>query len=128
MIIVLSTNHNSSSSLVLVDNRQPQYCNSPGWERNPSNIGVLVGAYVYYQCKNVHAYNNTVWFLDGQQNILHTEYADRIDIQHSGKTLRFGPVIKQDDGIGINCEVYTKYGYLPSPLGIIKVISKSIQM
>ncbi len=111
-----------------MDDRKPQYCNSPGWDKNPSNIEVLTGAYVYYQCQNKLSYNHTVWFLDGRKNILKTEYANRIDIQGSGKTLRFGPVIKLDDGISINCEVYTKYGYLPSPLGIVRVISKLLML
>lgn len=133
-IPVLSTNFpaqqsstNQTTSFILVDNRQPQYCNSPGWDKNPADIKVLSGSFFYYQCKNRLAYNKTLWFVDGRTNILHTQYANRVEIQNNGKTLKFGPVLKTDDNLGINCEVYTSYGYLPSPLGIIRVISESIE-
>lgn len=115
---------NATSSIVMVDNRKPHFCNSPGWDENPSDIKVLTGAYVYYNCRNKLSYNKTKWLIDGRNNVLQSKYSSRVNIQNNGETLRFGPVLRSDDGIGINCEVYTYYGYLPSPLGTIRVICK----
>ena len=109
-----------------MDERLPVKSSSPGWERNPGDIEVLVGGNVFFQCRNKLPHNQTVWLLNGREDILYTHYnkSGKISIHNGGKSLRFGPVEKDDDGISINCEVYTNYGPLPSPLGIINVISK----
>lgn len=133
IVLTTSTNYNyhyfyngdETSAVVFVDERLPVKCSSPGWERNPGDIEVLVGGNVFFQCRNKLPHNQTVWLLNGREDILYTNYnkSGKISIHNGGKSLRFGPVEKDDDGISINCEVYTNYGPLPSPLGIINVIT-----
>ena len=115
---------NQTQSYVLVDKRQPHDCNSPGWEKNPGSIKAVLRSYVHFQCQNRLPHNKTFWLVNGRKKIQYTNYASRISIQDNGRSLRFGPVMNSDDGLGINCEVITKYGALPSPLGVIRVICK----
>ena len=119
-------NGDETSTFVFIDERLPKQSSSPGWVENPKNIETTVGNYIYFNCRNKLSNNRTVWLLDGREDIFFTKYAPRVKLQSNGKTIRFGPMRREDNGIGINCEVWTKFGVLPSPLGTIYVLSEYI--
>lgn len=119
-------NGDETSSFVFIDERLPKQSSSPGWLQNPKDIETTVGSYVYFTCQNKYSNNRTVWLLDGREDIFFTKYSPRVKSQNNGKTIRFGPVRREDNGVGINCEVWTNFGVLPSPLGTIYILSEFI--
>jgi hypothetical protein len=113
-----------ASSSSLATERVPYQSSSPGWLDSPRDTKITVGGYVFFTCRNNLFHNQTVWLLEGREDILYTKYKSKVSLRNGGKTIRFGPVAKTDNRISINCEIWTKYGVLPSPLGMIHVISK----
>ena len=84
----------------------------------------MIGQHIFFNCHNRYAHNQTLWLLEGREDIFATKFAKRVSLHNKGRTLRFGPIQKDDDRVSINCEVVTSVGTLPSPLGMIYVQSK----
>ena len=84
----------------------------------------MIGQHVFFNCHNRYAHNQTLWLLEGREDIFATKFAKRVSLHNKGRTLRFGPIQKDDNRVSINCEVVTSFGTLPSPLGMIYVQSK----
>ena len=134
-LVISTTNYNyhyfynseESSSLVFSNEAVPTQAAGPGWIDNPRDVKATVGSYVFFTCRNSLPHNQTVWLLEGREDIFYTKYSSIVYLKNKGRTLRFGPITKEHDRISINCEIWTKYGAVPSPLGMIYVISKSFR-
>ena len=107
---------------VLIDSRIPDECSSPGWVEAPYDISVLLGGYVYFNCRSSMTHSNTTWLYEGRREL--TAVTSKVMIFNRNSSLRFGPVGYDDDGLSIGCEVLTEFGKLPSSLGRITVKSE----
>ena len=114
-------------SSIFFDKRIPVDASSPGWQKYPTNSKVSFNDFVHFECQNKIPHNCTVWLLNGKKNVLHTKQKHKVKIEKYGRILRYGPVQNVDNGVYISCLVCTKFGQLPSPLGMIIVKSKLLQ-
>ena len=109
---------------VLVDDRIPIRCSSPGWKEAPYDVSTVVGSYVYFNCRSTIPHKKKVWLYQGKEVSSASSLAKRLMIYRSNTSLRLGPVTAEDNDIAIGCEVITNYGPLPSSVGKITVLSK----
>ena len=110
--------------MLLKDTRIPTRCGSPGWTAQPHDTSVLVGSYVYFNCRSSFPHKDTVWFHQGKKIDGSYSSAHRFRVYNGKKSLKFGPVRAEDNGAVIGCTAMTSYGPLPSKVGKITVLSK----
>ena len=105
--------------------RKPTHCSSPGWRDAPYDISTLVGSYIHFNCRSSIPHTETSW-LTGQKRIENSGLSSKIQLYNGNTSLRYGPVGYNDSDVAIGCEVKTNFGPLPSSLGRITVIGKTV--
>jgi hypothetical protein len=121
---MICTGHSTVSFSPLKDDRIPTKSSSPGWKAQPHDVSVVVGRYVYFNCRSLFSHKDTIWFHQGKKIDRDYPLAYRFRVYNGKRSLRFGPVKAEDHGAVIGCEVVTNYGPLPSKVGKITVMSK----
>ena len=116
----------AAALILLIDSRIPVECSSPGWVESPYDISVLLGGYVYFNCRSSMTHSNITWLYEGRREL--TTASSKVMIFNRNSSLRFGPVGYDNDGLSIGCEVTTEFGKLPSSLGRITVKSEWLDM
>ena len=76
-----------------------------------------MGAYVTFKCHSFLLHSSTGWLKNG----LPVTHGSKKFSFSGDKTVTYGPVGIEDNGIAIGCEVLTIYGRLPSHQGKITV-------
>ena len=114
-------------SELLQDPRTPLGSSSPGWTRPPAHVRGGAGKNVSLQCRNGLPHRNTIWLLNGREDITTSALAQRVVLGSGNQSLTFGPLQSSDQEILVGCLIATQeYGDLPAPLGSISVVSKSV--
>ena len=97
----------------------PIHSSSPGWIEAPSDVSVLIGALVRFNCRTYIFHTETSWIVGGPGGIAHNH--PKLSTSSDNVTATFGPIGVEDDGLAIGCEVKSLYGILPSRMGKITV-------